>query len=183
MRSNIKSAFLKGNTKEQFLVFYPGTNQIEFIANNEKIKVKCEIDINPPMFATTELKYRLLPFPYQVKVYDKASLFAGKIHAVIARGWKSRVKGRDLYDYIFYLSSNTSVNLKHLEARLKQTSHIDENEHLTLKSLIEMLNSRFDKIDFNEAKKDVTPFIEDIETLDLWSADFFKSITKNMIVE
>lgn len=181
--SNIKSAFLKGNTKEQFLVFYPGTNQIEFIANNEKIKVKCEIDINPPMFATTELKYRLLPFPYQVKVYDKASLFAGKIHAVIARGWKSRVKGRDLYDYIFYLSSNTSVNLKHLEARLKQTSHIDENEHLTLKSLIEMLNSRFDKIDFNEAKKDVTPFIEDIETLDLWSADFFKSITKNMIVE
>ena len=180
LESNIKSAFLKGNTKEQFLIFYPGTIENDLISKNDKIKVKLELDINPPTFATTELKYRLLPFPYQVKVYDKPSLFAGKIHAVIARGWKTRVKGRDLYDYIFYLSSNTSVNLNHLEARLKQTSHIDEDEHLTLKSLIDLLYNRFDKIDFSEAKKDVLPFIRDIETLELWSAEFFKSITNNL---
>lgn len=179
MDSNIKSAFIKGNSKEEFLVFYPNSIQNELITPNEKIKIKFEIDTNPPEYATTELKFRLLPFPYQVKVYDKPSLFAGKIHAVIARTWKTRVKGRDLYDYIFYLASNTAVNLKHLEARLKQTKSINEDQ-LTLKSLICILNDHFDRIDYNEAKKDVMPFIEDIESLEIWSADFFKSITQNL---
>jgi hypothetical protein len=54
-----------------------------------------------------ETKFRLLPTPYSVKIYDKASLFSGKIHAVIFRSWKARVKGRDLYDFIFYLSRKT----------------------------------------------------------------------------
>ena len=94
LESNIKSAFLKGNTKEQFLIFYPDSNQNDLIPHNEKIKIKFEIDITPPEFATTELKFRLLPFPYQVKVYDKPSLFAGKIHAVITRNWKTRVPSK-----------------------------------------------------------------------------------------
>lgn len=180
--SNVKSAFLKGNTKEQFLVFYPDMDHDEFIHVGEKIKVKLEIDINPPLFATTETSYRLLPFPFEVKVYDKPSLFAGKLHAVIARNWKSRVKGRDFYDYIFYLSTNTPVNLKHLESRLKQTNSMDENIILSRELLIDILNERFDNIDFYEAKRDVQPFIKNTGNLDIWSSYFFKSITKNIKV-
>lgn len=129
--SNIKSAFLKGNTKEQFLIFYPDSDQNAFIQSNEIIKIKLEIDIDPPLYATTELEYRLLPYPYEVRIYDKPSLFAGKIHAVIARSWKNRVKGRDFYDYVYYLSTNTPVNLKHLEARLRQTKTIGDETILT----------------------------------------------------
>jgi predicted nucleotidyltransferase component of viral defense system len=180
--SNVKSAFLKGNTKEQFLIFYPDSNQEAFVQNNEKIKIKFEIDIDPPLHASTDTSYRLLPFPYEVRIYDKPSLFAGKLHAVIARKWKKRVKGRDLYDYVFYLSTNTPVNLKHLEARLKQTKSIDEDVTLTKESLIDILNNRFDDIDFEDAKNDVFPFIKDIENLDMWSTNFFKSITKNLQV-
>jgi len=180
--SNVKSAFLKGNTKVQFLVFYPDIDHDKFIHGGEKIRVKIEIDINPPPFATTETSYRLLPFPFEVKVYDKPSLFAGKLHAVIARNWKSRVKGRDFYDYVFYLSTNTSVNLKHLESRLKQTNSMDENTILTRELLIDILNERFDKIDFDKAKRDVQPFIKNMGNLDIWSSSFFKSITKNIQV-
>ena len=68
----------------------------------------------PPGLATYETKYRLLPTPYGVKLYDESSLFSGKIHAVICRSWKSKVKGRDLYDYIFYLSRKSKYNLPHL---------------------------------------------------------------------
>lgn len=182
-RSNIRSAFIKGSTREQFLIFYPESNLKDSIYKHEKIKVKFEIDIDPPKHAATVLKYRLLPFPYQVRVYDKPSLFAGKIHAVLSRNWKTRVKGRDLYDYIFYLASNTPVNLKHLEARLRQTGTISEEEPLTLATLKEMLYGRFEQIDFSQARKDVLPFIRDIETLDLWSADFFKSITGKITVK
>ena len=101
-----------------------------------------------------------MPFPYQVRVYDKESLFAGKIHAVIARSWKNRVKGRDLYDYLYYLSLNIKVNLKHLDARLKQTKTIDKDIVLTKELLIEILINRFDHIDYEKAKADVKPFIK-----------------------
>lgn len=180
--SHVESAFLKGNTKEQFLIFYPDSNQNAFISNNEKIKIKLEIDIDPPSYANTEKTYRLLPFPYEARIYDKPSLFAGKIHAVIARKWKTRVKGRDLYDYVYYLSTNTPVNLKHLEARLKQTKTIENHITLTQELLIELLYSRFDNINCEDAKNDVLPFVKDFESLDLWSSHFFKDITSKIRV-
>ncbi len=180
--SAVKSAFLKGNTKEQFLIFYPNSKYMSQINNNEKIRIKFEVDVNPPQYATTEFEYRLRPNNYQVQLYDKPSLFAGKIHAVLARKWKSRIKGRDFYDYVFYLASNTPVNLKHLEARLKQIKTIKCNFDLTLDTLKEMLYQRFDCIDFQAAKNDVLPFIKDESELDLWSSDFFKSITKNITI-
>lgn len=181
-QTDIDSAFIKGNTKETFMTIYANSEDYKQIIDNEKISIKFEVDINPPLYATTELKFRLLPFPYQVRIYDKASLFAGKIHAVIARSWQHRVKGRDLYDYLYYMSLNTKVNLKHLDARLKQTKTIDKDIILTKKLLIEILKNRFDKIDYERAKSDVRPFIENQESLDLWSPQFFKSITEGIKV-
>ncbi|QWB95619.1 nucleotidyl transferase AbiEii/AbiGii toxin family protein [Mycoplasmatota bacterium] len=181
--STIDSAFIKGNTKETIITIYPDSEDSSRIIHNEKIIIKFEVDVNPPLYAKTEIKFRLLPFPYQVRVYDQSSLFAGKIHAVIARGWKNRVKGRDLYDYIYYLSLDTKVNLKHLETRLKQTKTIEEDVQLTRASLIEILDKRFDQIDFDIAKSDIRPFIEDYHSLDLWNSDFFKSITSHIEVD
>lgn len=178
--SQIKSAFLKGNTKEHFLIFFPESSDESSLHKNEKITIKFEIDIIPPEFATTELKFGLLPFPYQVRLYDKPSLFAGKIHAVIARNWNRRIKGRDLYDYIFYLATNTPVNIKHLEARLKQTKTIKQDVELTIDLLKEILNDRFNEIDYKNAKEDVIPFIKDEEVLEIWSKEFFIGITEKI---
>lgn len=124
--SNIRSAFLKGNTKEHLLLFYADERVVGSVAKNEVVKIKFEVDTNPPAFATYEHKYRLLPVPYEIRLYDMPSLFAGKIHAVICRGWQSRIKGRDLYDYIFYLSKAVTVNQKHLRARLIDSGYISE---------------------------------------------------------
>lgn len=181
-KTNIDSAFIKGNTKETFLVIYPNTDDFKQIIHNEKITIKFEVDVNPPLYAETEIKYRLLPFPYQVRVYDMSSLFAGKIHAVIARSWKDRVKGRDLYDFIYYLSLNSKVNIKHLEARLKQTNTIENGIVLTKELLFEILDDRFNNIDYEKAKNDIKPFIKDHTSLDLWSQEFFKSITRNIMI-
>lgn len=181
--SNIESSFIKGNTKETIITIYPDASSANQITHNEKIIIRFEVDVNPPLYANTEIKFRLLPFPYQVRIYDKASLFAGKIHALVAKGWKNRVKGRDLYDYIYYLSLDTKVNLRHLEERLKQTKTIDEDTYLTRELLIEILEKRFDNINYENAKADVRPFIKDQSSLDLWSSFFFKSITKEMEVD
>jgi len=178
--SNIDSAFIKGNTKETLITIYPSSSDSQLIIHNEKIIIKFEVDVNPPLYANTEIKFRLLPFPYQVRVYDESSLFAGKIHAVIARSWKNHIKGRDLYDYVYYLSLEIHVNLKHLEARLKQTKTIDENIRLTRDLLIDILAKRFDQIDYDLAKSDVRPFIKNQPALELWSRDFFRSITNGI---
>ena len=180
--SNIRSAFLKGNTKEHLLLFYADERLVGTVDKNEVVKIKFEVDTNPPAFATYEHKYRLLPVPYEIRLYDMPSLFAGKIHAVICRGWQSRIKGRDLYDYIFYLSKAVAVNQRHLRARLIDSGYISENQECTLEEIKTMLKNRFDSIDFLQARKDVEPFIRDTSVLDIWSSDFFKQITEGLKV-
>lgn len=176
--SAIKSAFLKGNTKEHILRIYGSNLNIN---SNEVIKIKFEVDTNPPPFATFENRYRLLPSPYQVKLYDAESLFAGKLHAVISRSWKNRVKGRDLYDYVFYLAKNTSINFTHLKARLEESGAINPQAEFGINELKELLLERFDSIDFEQAKKDVLPFISDKSKIEIWSKEFFTDITTNLI--
>jgi predicted nucleotidyltransferase component of viral defense system len=178
--SDSKSAFLKGNTKELMLMFYANEQLARSIGANELIKVKIEVDTNPPEFANFETKYRLLPIPYEITLYDMPSLFAGKIHAVISRPWKTRVKGRDLYDYVFYLSRGTTVNLAHINARLVKSGHIPAEKKISISDLKEMLCLRFMEIDYAQAKQDVIPFIKNPSMLDLWNADFFCEITKSL---
>ncbi len=179
--SDIKSAFLKGNTKEHMLMFYADEQVARSIGTSDLIKVKFEVDTNPPDYANFETKYRLLPIPYEITLYDMPSLFAGKIHAVICRSWKNRVKGRDLYDYVFYLSRGTAVNLAHITARLAQSGFIPSDKQITIDDLKEILYKRFVNIDYAQAKQDVIPFINNTNVLDVWNSDFFCKITEGLI--
>ena len=177
--TNITSAFLKGDTKEHILKFFPNEN-MKNVTSLKDIKIKFEVDVNPPAGANYEFKYKLLPSPHQIRIYDESSLFAGKIHAVLCRGWKTRVKGRDLYDYIFYLSKNIRVNIELLKNKLVE-SHIEGiNDNFNIDMLKEMLNNKFKSIDFKDAREDVIPFIEDKQSLQLWSEEFFKEITNEL---
>jgi predicted nucleotidyltransferase component of viral defense system len=178
--SDIRSAFLKGNTREHMLVFYADKRLARSFSGNDTIKIKFEVDTTPPAFATFERKYRLLPIPYEVNLYDMPSLFAGKLHAVICRAWKSRVKGRDLYDYVFYLSQGTPVNLRHLNARLVDSGFDGAREEMALGEIKDILHRRFESIDYDQARQDVLPFIKNPSAVEIWSKDFFIAITDNL---
>ena len=177
IESDVQSAFIKGGTLVSLLNIVPANEKILGISKGENIKIKFEVDTKPPPFATFEYKYGLLPVPFSVQLYDEASLFAGKIHAVLCRAWKNRVKGRDFYDYLWYLSRGTKVNLLHLQKRLEQSGKWNAAAPLTLEALKKMLCERFLQLDFQNAKQDTLPFIKDIGQLDLWSKDFFVSVT------
>lgn len=179
-QSTIQSAFLKANTKEHILMFYANNHLASAIGSSELIKIKFELDIDPPKHATFETKYQLLPAPYEIVLYDIPSLFAGKIHAVICRSWKNRVKGRDLYDYVFYLSKKSKVNLSHLSERLKQSGFIHSEKAITIDDVKTMLNERFKEINYSQAKQDVIPFIKNIQDLQVWNEDFFIKITTEL---
>lgn len=178
--SNITSAFLKGDTLELILKFFPSEEEHKYDYILKKLKIKLEVDINPPMGATYEDKYKLLPSPHQIKLYDKESLFAGKIHAILCRGWNNRVKGRDLYDYIFFLGSDTKVNIELLKNKLIESNFINENDEFDINELQKILISKFEKIDYTKAVEDVKPFIKNIDNLNLWSKEFFIEITNKL---
>lgn len=181
--SDVLSAFVKGNTREHILLCYADENLAQRVIGSELIKVKFEVDTMPPPYAGFERQFRLLPIPYEINLYDMPSLFAGKIHAVICRAWKSRIKGRDLYDYVFYLSKGTPVNIRHLNSRLLDSGFKGAREDLNLEEIKEILRNRFESIDYSQAKGDVLPFIHNPAFLDVWSEDFFKSITDSLTAQ
>lgn len=174
--SFIKSAFLKGNTREHMLLFFND----EYGDKTEVLKIKFEVDVNPPDFATFERKFHLIPSPFEITLYDESSLFAGKLHAVICRSWKNRVKGRDLYDYVFYLSRRTKFNLKHLQARLIDSGFISQEDRCDLEAVKNMLYNKFATLDYDMAKQDVLPFIKNQDEVAIWSKDFFTQITEQL---
>lgn len=180
INSNITSAFVKGDTLEHILKFFPSEENHQYNHMLKNIKIKFEVDINPPSGATFEEQYKLLPSPHQIRLYDKESLFAGKIHAILCRGWKSRIKGRDLYDYVFFLANNIHVNLTLLKNKLIDSRYINEEDTFNITILKELLIKKFNEIDYKEAKEDVMPFIKNLDILNLWSSDFFISITQNL---
>lgn len=177
--NNIKRAYIKGNSIELMQAFGIDERFIKRTNHNELIKVKFEVDSVAPFFAVDDIRFGLMPAPYPIRIYDIESLFACKISAVLSRNWQTRVKGRDFFDYVFYIKNNVKVSLICVEARIKADG-VDINNSLTLDRLKKMLCDRFDSIDYESAKKDIYDFISDKSQLDIWSADFFKSITMNL---
>ena len=178
--TNISSAFLKGDTLEHILKFFPNDENHIYDQNLKNIKIKFEVDINPPKGATYEMQYKLLPSPHQVRLYDKSSLLAGKIHAILCRNWKNRTKGRDLYDYVFFLANNVNVNIELVKNKLIDSKYINKDEAFNIDVLKTLLIKKFKEIDYNEAKEDVIPFIKDVNNLELWNSDFFIKITERL---
>ena len=178
--SNITSAFLKGDTMEHVLLFFTDNNHQTNNKVLKDIKIKFVVDINPPAGANYELKYQLLPSPYQIRLYDLPSLFAGKIHAILCRKWNLRTKGRDLYDYVFFLSLNTKVNIDLVKNKLIESKYIKESDSFNIDILRELLKEKFKEINYDNAREDVKPFIKNISSLDFWSKEFFISITDKL---
>lgn len=171
--SEVRSAFLKGNTLALLMTFFPRSEDAKKIISNQTMKIKFEVDTDNPDGGRTETKFRLLPAPYEVKVFDESTLFAGKIHAIICRNYKNHVKGRDYYDYLFYVGKGSSVNLKYLENKLKNTGAIPPSEKLTLEKTKEILKARFEMTDYESAKEDVSNFVSDKSVLSLWKKELF----------
>lgn len=182
-QSAVQSAFIKGNTVQNILEITSNDAAIYGLNPNALVKIKFEIDTNPPEGAGFQYMNAINPANYRAKLYDMPSLFAGKIHAVLCRDYKHRVKGRDFFDYIWYLKKGTSVNLFHLQKRMEQSGKWNPLELLTEKKLKELLEDRFKAVDFDSARQDVSPFLAEIERegLLLWDAEFFIDITKRYL--
>lgn len=183
IETKIDSAFIKGNTLEHLLMVQGINNPASGFNKNDMIKIKLEIDTDPPNpSGEAEILFSTRPVPFSFRILTKASLFSGKLHAILCRSYKSgRVKGRDYYDFVWYIDKNIKPDLPYLEAKMRQTNHWAKDDVLKIETVRNLLKKKFDEIDFEQAKADVFPFIKDNRVLDVWSKEFFKALSDRIL--
>ena len=163
----VESAFLKDNTDVYNLTFQ----------TEKTLKIKIEVDVNPPLEFSTEQKLLMQPFSFTTRCFTLPDLYAGKMHALTFRAWKNRIKGRDWYDFEWYVRNRVALDFDHLRVRTKEFNDID----LTKELFLELLKERISKADIDVVKADVIPYIIDKRELDIWSNDYFLQLA-DMIV-
>jgi len=184
--SAIASAFVKGNTIEHLININAPKDITSRIHRDKVVKIKLEVDTNPPLDFKTENIIRLTPRPFSINAFTLSSLYAGKMHAILCRSWTTRPKGRDWYDLVWYIANEVELDITHLHSRLTQScKYLDINDinipsELTQQNIKELLLQRIESLDVAKAKNDVRPFIKDIKEIELWSKEFFISIIENI---
>ena len=178
IKTQIDSAFLKSETIWQELVLEDIVKQ-HGISSNKSIKIKIEIDRVPPLGFETEEKLLVRPFSFYLNCFSLPSLFAGKLHALLFRKWKNRVKGRDWYDMEWYIRKGVPLNIPHFLLRARETKDWNE-ETINKEQVLELLKDKIHSVSFDSVKDDVRKFIRNDEQLAIWNADYFNDLIQKM---
>lgn len=178
--SNIKSAFLKNDTSIHVLDIQ--ANGLQSIPENKKIKIKLEIDTNPPLKFQSETKTLLMPMTFNVQTMTLPSLFAGKMHALLYRTWKNRVKGRDWFDFEWYVKNEVSLDLVHLHQRMLDSKNFNK-ETLTKGKFLELLRIKIDTLNINQAINEVKPFVKDWRVFEFWTKEYFHFLANKITIK
>jgi hypothetical protein len=116
-----------------------------------------------------------------VRCYTLPDLYAGKMHALLFRQWKTRVKGRDWYDFEWYVRNFVPLHFEHLQARAGQNNEI-KKEDFTLDIFKSMLREKILRTDINAVKNDVRPFIKNPQEMEIWSTEYFLQLVEMTII-
>ncbi|MBW2632226.1 MAG: nucleotidyl transferase AbiEii/AbiGii toxin family protein [Deltaproteobacteria bacterium] len=182
-KSAVQSAFLKAQTIEQLILINAPDEVMREIPRGQVIKIRLEVDTDPPPSFRTDAKYLLTPIPFSVRTVALPDLFAGKMHAVLCRRWKSRVKGRDWYDLIWFVTYYPKLHLAHLDARMRQTGDWNEKGVLTQNAFLKIMHERIESLDIGQARREVEPFVKKPESLTIWSQEFFHDIVSRITLQ
>ena len=173
IKTPIENAFAKLNTYQTFINLKINDRLVNLLHKDELIKVKFEIDCNPSLGFNVENKYLSMLEFANVAVLDKESLFARKLHALLCRSYKNNVKGRDYYDFLFFIQRKIKPNLTYLRNKLIESHQINENDEFNIDILKNMLKKRFDEVDFDLVKNDAEHFVFKNEDLSYFSKELF----------
>jgi len=165
----VESAFLKDNTDVYNLSFQ----------TEKSIKVKIEVDTAPPLKFATEQKLLLQPKSFMTRCVTLPCLFAGKMSALVFRAWKTRIKGRDWYDFEWYVRNGVPMDWNHLQERIRESV----GQEMTLDQFRAALRERLATADISQVKADVLPFMNNPHETDIWSNEYFLFLSDQMKIQ
>ncbi len=163
----VDSAFLKDTTDIYNVAFQ----------TEKTVKVKIEVDTQPPLLFHTEQKALALPYSFMVRCFQLPDLYAGKMHALVFRNWKTRVKGRDWYDFEWYVRWNVPLDFKHLQERIREFN----GTTMTKEAFLTLLKERLSTTNIEDVKEDVRGFVINPHELDIWSNDYFLQLADRIV--
>lgn len=172
----IRSAFIKTNTLGELLKIGIPRNLVRGLHPEMQLKIKLEVDTDPSPAYEVETRFLLTPFSIGIRTVVLDDIFAGKMHAVLFREWKGRVKGRDWYDWSWLVRQKAVLHLQRLAIHMRQAGSLRNNEDLTRERFEQLILAKIEQLDFRSAKADVQPFITDTAQITDWSGDFFRYI-------
>ncbi len=171
--SFFESAFLK-----------PNAHVLDILPRHTApIRIKLEVDTDPPAGFRTEARLLLHPYSFHVRCYTLPDLFAGKMHAFLYRSWQSRVKGRDWFDFEWYVRNRHPMNLSHFVERARQSGHVGSDEGLTPERFKDRLRQRIRQVDLQAVREDVKRFVPDTRSLEVWSTPYFLELADRMMLD
>jgi len=166
----VKTAFLKDQSIGK---------QLRFVYRNPRelaaIRIKLEVDSMPPDGAICESRFMDFPYPFAITVHSRPTLFAGKSHALLCRPY---VKGRDWFDFSWYVSQKTPLNFEFLKNALNQYGPWKGQTILADRDWYFMeMEKRIRTLDWEKAKEDTRRFLNPLQErgLEVWSVEFFLS--------
>jgi len=148
--------------------------------NGRKLKFKLEIDCNPPFGSDFEYSYLDFPIDFEVCHQDVSSNFSLKTHALLCHPY---LKGRDWYDFSWYIAQDITPNLLLLQNALIQYGPWkDQKLDIDQDWLVSALGKKIASIDWKDATIDVKRFLKPVEqkSLSLWSKRFFMNKLKSL---
>ena len=177
---NINIFYVKGNKRDTMELFGFPEDMLNLVNPDAVISIKMDMDKETPDGYGFVHEYKTSPFSYSVTILDKPSLFAAKTSAVISRHWKNRTKGRDLFDFEWYINNNTPLNTVYLINNLLREGKITSSD-TSDDELLTIMKERFDSIDYDSAILDLYPFVNSDKIPNNWSPDHFINLSKKIV--
>jgi len=181
IKTSIESAFLKSETIWKELIL-DGILPQQGMGQVANIKIKIEVDKQPPPGFVTEEKLLTQPFSFYVRCFSLPDLFAGKMHALLFRKWQNNVKGRDWYDMEWYIKKGVPLNLSHFMKRAV-ASNDWKKDSLTAEEFRVLLNEKIDAVNIERVKDDIRRFIPDEGRIAIWSPKYFHDLVEKLKIE
>ena len=166
----VESAFLKENTEAYDIKFQ----------TKKTVKVKIELDTDPPLLFNTEQKLLMQPYSFMVRCFTLPDLYAGKMHALVYRAWQRQVKGRDWFDFEWYVRNGVPLSFRHLQERIREFN----GEIVSPEEFMAKLRKKIVETDIENVKQDVIPYIEPNQQrdLDIWSNEYFLMLADKIVI-
>jgi len=145
-----------------------------------KLKVKIEVDRDPPLLFRSEGKILKRPYTQYINCMGQEDLFAGKMHAILFRKCTNNEKGRDWFDLVWYISNQIPLGLNHFNERAKESGDFIDDKEYNSQSLLESLHTRIDNMKLDLALRDINRIVYDKQKLEIWSLKFFHDIVEHI---
>ncbi|KZD16155.1 MAG: hypothetical protein AO396_04900 [Candidatus Fermentibacter daniensis] len=178
--SPIRRIIVTMNERSAFIE--AGASEPEYLSIPPKrlLKVRLEADVMPATGFLTVPGYIYSPLPFQVRCHSLPDLFASKMHAVLSRRWRNRVKGRDWHDMVWFAAHHPDLHLDYLTEKMKLSGEIGARETLDERTFRSRMVAAIDNLDIDSAIRDVEAFVTDPAALAVWSKDFFRSVAERI---